>query len=61
MSYKVDKKDFALAVVSGNPVQGDPPDQIAENALNLYFSAIAVAEKYNKENGQPSVQVLKPE
>ena len=48
MDKIINIKDFALSVVSGNPATGDTPEEISKNALNLYFSAITVAEDYNE-------------
>ncbi|HFE9852755.1 TPA: hypothetical protein ACGBG5_003556 [Enterococcus faecalis] len=47
---RVNPKDFALAVISGNSCPGSTPDEIAKNALSLYQSALLEAEKYNEEN-----------
>lgn len=46
----IDSKEFALAVISGNPVQGTSPENIAQEALKLYFEAYKLAEKHNESN-----------
>ncbi|WP_176723135.1 hypothetical protein MKY08_17720 [Lysinibacillus sp. FSL M8-0337] len=58
MSKHIDKKDFALAVVSGNPVSGNSPEEIAKKALELYQTAIKVADEHNKLN-RSGMKVLK--
>ncbi|MEE3805687.1 hypothetical protein V2H29_01845 [Lysinibacillus fusiformis] len=58
MSKHIDKKDFALAVVSGNPVAGNTPEEIAKKALELYQTAVKVADDHNKLNGS-GMKVLK--
>lgn len=47
MSEKIIPKDFALAVVSGNPVAGDTPDEKAKNALSLYLAAKEAVRNHN--------------
>ena len=48
MNKKIDDENqFALAVVSGNPVAGETPEEIAKGALELYLSAVKVAREYN--------------
>lgn len=41
----VDPEKFAYAVVSGNPCEGNTPEEISENAFELYNAAILIAEK----------------
>ncbi|BFH17237.1 hypothetical protein WJ0W_002341 [Paenibacillus melissococcoides] len=45
----VTPKDFALAVVSANPVDGDTPEEKAKNALELYLAAKAVVNEHNSQ------------
>lgn len=47
---KIEPKYFALAVASGNPSPGKTPDEISNNAIQLYLSALEEAETFNKEN-----------
>ncbi|MCY9733126.1 hypothetical protein M5X17_05045 [Paenibacillus alvei] len=42
-------KDFALAVVSANPVDGNTPEEKAKNALELYLASKAVVKEYNSQ------------
>lgn len=43
----VNSKDFAIAVVSGNKIDGDDPLEISQKALDLYLTAMAVAREHN--------------
>ena len=52
-----DAKDFALAVVSGNPVEGSTPEEKAANALKLYIAAKAAVKEHNVQIGTPKAQV----
>lgn len=52
----VDPKEFAFAVVSGNPCQGDTPEEVAENALKLYNAARLVAEQKIADKKSEDIQ-----
>jgi hypothetical protein len=55
---RIDPKDFALAVVSGNSSLGDSPEDISKNAIQLYLSALSEAEAFNKTE-QPTAKITK--
>lgn len=52
-------KDFALAVVSGNPAKGNSPEEIAEEAVKIYIAALKVAQKHNDETPVPRATISK--
>lgn len=56
---KIDSKEFALAVVSGNPCPGNNPKEISENAIQLYLSALKVAKDFNEQQPLPKAAVQK--
>lgn len=56
---RIEPKDFALAVVSGNPSPGKTPDEISKNAIQLYLSALKEAESFNKENKNSTGKLTK--
>ena len=45
--YRIDPKDFALSVVSGNPCEGKTPEDVSENAAKLYMAAVVIAKEHN--------------
>lgn len=53
MNKKINAHDFALAVVSGNPIKGDSPDTIAKESLELYLSSFDVATEHNESIEKP--------
>jgi len=45
----ISEKDFALAVVSGNPVGGGSPEETARKALDLYLAAKKTVREHNEK------------
>ena len=56
---RIDPKDFALAVVSGNPSPGDSPEDISKNAIQLYLVALEEAEMFNKTEQEKQLSTAK--
>lgn len=51
---QINAATFAAAVVAGNPVSGKNEAEIAQKALDLYLSALEVAQKHNDEHPSES-------
>lgn len=57
---KIVAKDFALAVISGNPCPGDTAKEISENAIKLYLAALETVKEFNeKESTIPKATIRK--